>query len=253
MQRYVLEVMYDGTQFHGSQIQGDLPTVQLAMNRAISTLLRTPLETFGASRTDEGVHALCNYYHFDYEGTLRPDFLYKCNAVLPFGVAVRHLYCAFSPDFNARFAAITRRYRYRIYRQKNPFLQGRALYYPYHLDIDSLHQTAHVIPQYTHFESFSKRNTQSKTFICHLSKSEWLQTGNELQYVVEGNRFLRGMVRGLVGTQLQAARHQLSLSDFRAIIDGNDCRKAYFNVTGNGLYLEHIGYPDGSLELLQSA
>jgi tRNA pseudouridine38-40 synthase len=253
MARYVLEVMYDGTQFHGSQIQGALPTVQLAINKTLATLLRVPAETFGASRTDEGVHALCNFYHFDYEGDLRPDFMYKCNAVLPMGIAVRRIFRATNPEFNARFAATTRRYRYRIYRQKNPFLHGRALYYPFHLDLDILKQTAEIIPQFTHFESFSKRNTQSKTFTCRITTSHWEQTADELQYTVEGNRFLRGMVRGLVGTQIQVARQSLSVDDFRAIFHSNDCTKAYFNVTGNGLYLEHIGYPEGALELLQGA
>ena len=145
MARYVLEVMYDGTQFYGSQIQGSIPTVQLAINSALSTLLRGPVPTVGASRTDEGVHALCNFYQFELEGRPPHDLVYKCNAILPGGVAVVALHEALKPDFNPRFDAIKRRYRYRIYGHKNPFLKDRALFYPYPLDFEALKTMAAII------------------------------------------------------------------------------------------------------------
>ena len=246
MSRYAIEVMYDGTRFHGSQIQGSQVTVQLAINNALSTILRQPVLTFGASRTDEGVHALCNYYHFDLEEPLAIDLLYKCNAILQHGVALKRI-CSVADDFNARFDAVSRRYRYRIYAAKNPFLQDRALYYPYNPDLEILNATAAILMEYTHFETFAKRNTQSKTFACTLKQSRWEVNGEELHYIVEGNRFLRGMVRGLVGTQLQAARGKISLDDFRAIIASNDSRKAFFDVPGHGLYLEYIEYKENVL------
>ena len=247
MARYALEVMYDGTQVHGSQIQGTTPTVQLAVNTALSTLLRTNIDTFGASRTDEGVHALCNLYHFDLELAPNPDFVYKLNAVLPMSVAVNKFYQAVNPEFNCRFDAIRRRYRYKIYFKKNPFQQERALYHPYKFNMDLLNETAEIIKEYTQFESFSKRNAQSKTFNCTIHQSYWENHGDELHYVVEGNRFLRGMVRGLVGTQLKLASKQGTSADFRAIIEAQNCTLANFNVTGNGLYLEEIAYPEGLL------
>ena len=250
MPRYVLEVMYDGTCFHGSQVQGLTPTVQLSINTMLSTLLRTPMGTVGASRTDEGVHALCNYYHYDTDAEPGNDFLYKCNAILPQGVAVKKLFVALKPDFNARFDAADRAYRYRIYAAKNPFLHGRALYYPFPIRRDMLDETAKVIKEYTDFESFAKRNTQSKTFVCKIGESYWQQQGEELQYVVKANRFLRGMVRGLVATQLRMAKGGYELADFRAILEARDCTKAFFNVTGNGLYLEQIQYSEGMMELL---
>src|ERR1700744_4269725 len=132
MARYFLKVMYDGTAFHGSQLQGETPTVQLAINNALTTLLRIPIISFGASRTDEGVHALCNFYHFDVAEPVDPNFLYRLNAILPQAVSVKHIYSV-SDEANARFDAIRRRYRYRIYAQKDPFLQKRALYYPFHM------------------------------------------------------------------------------------------------------------------------
>ena len=244
MPRYVLEVMYNGTHFHGSQIQGEQVTVQYALNKALSTIFHKPVATYGASRTDEGVHALCNYYHFDTDEELKFDLLYKCNAILPAGVAVKRI-CAVADDFNVRFDAIARRYRYRIYTRKNPFLHERALFYPLTMKEDLLNETAAILLQYTQFESFAKRNTQSKTFDCTLTESRWERQGEELHYIVEGNRFLRGMVRGLVGTQLKVARGSLSIKDFRSIIEQRACTRAFFDVAGHGLYLELIRYKDG--------
>ena len=247
MHRYFLQVRYNGWAFHSSQVQGELPTVQLAINKAISILLREPVESFGASRTDEGVHALCSYYHFDTEKELTGNFLYKMNAILPPELSADKLFKANDPEMNCRFAAISRQYRYRIYHSKDPFKYHRALYHPYAIDIDLLQQSAAIIMEYDNFESFSKRNTQSHTFICNIMESYWQQTDDELQYVVRGNRFLRGMVRGLVGTQLLVAKGKISLDDFRKVIEVCDCTKADFSVAGHGLYLEDIEYPAGTL------
>ena len=244
-------MMYDGTLFHGSQIQGEIPTVQLYLNRTLTTLFRTPIATLGASRTDEGVHALCNYYQFDTEDAIRPDLVYKCNAILPHGISVSKMYAAVNPEFNARFDATMRRYRYRVTTRKNPFLVNRAYFFPFTLDHDLLMQCAAIIKEHTHFESFCKRNNQSKTHTCLISRSEWHFAGDELEYIVEGNRFLRGMVRGLVGTQLKAGRKKISLTDFSGIFAANDSRSAFFNVDGHGLYLEHIAYPEGALVAIQ--
>ena len=247
MARYFLEVKYDGTAFHGSQLQGGLPTVQLAINNALSTISRSPIETFGASRTDEGVHALANYYHFDTELPLHPNLHYKLNAILPETLSITRMFQANDPEFNARFDAISRRYRYRIYNKKDPFLTRRALYYPFRIDKGVLNETAAILKEYTNFETFSKRNTQTFTFNCTIMQSFWEDQGEELHYVVEANRFLRGMVRGLVGTQLQVARGRHSVEEFRRIVEAKDCTKADFSVTGHGLYLEHISYPQGAL------
>ncbi len=247
MARYLFEVMYDGTQFHGSQLQGETPTVQLALNSTLSTIFRKPMGTYGASRTDEGVHALCNYYHIDIEDTFTFDLVYRVNAMLPFGLAVKKVSIV-ADTFNARFDAIARRYRYRIYARRNPFLQDRAFFYPFSLNEPALHETAAIIKEYTQFQSFCKRRSQSKTYNCTIMQSYWERNGEELQFIVEGNRFLRGMVRGLVGTQLQVARGKITTDDFRAIIAAQDCTKAFFDVPGHGLYLENIEYPAGTFE-----
>lgn len=247
MGRYFIEVMYDGTAFNGSQIQGDQPTVQLALNNALSTLLREDILTYGASRTDEGVHALCNYYHFDTEKELRNEHIYNLNAILSPKVAISRMLKPTDPEMNCRFAAIKRQYRYRIHRLKDPFLYKRALHYPFTLDEGLLHKTAALLKEYTNFETFSKRNTQSFTFECKIYESYWERKDKELHYVVVANRFLRGMVRGLVGTQLKTARGKMSFEEFKRAIEAKDCSLADFSVDGHGLYLEQIVYPEGSL------
>jgi tRNA pseudouridine38-40 synthase len=249
MPRYALQVMYDGTAFNGSQIQGEQPTVQLALNVALSTLLRSPSETYGASRTDEGVHALGNFYHFDSDLSLSARTPYQLNAMLPNALSVRNLF-ATAAAFNARFDATSRRYRYRIYRKKNPFLYNRSLHFPYPLDKSMLDATAASLFEYTDFESFSKRGAQVKTYKCKIIQSYWEEVGGELHYVVEANRFLRGMVRGLVGTQLRAGRGKYDLSEFHRIIQAKDCSQADFSPKGWGLYLEEVVYPEGLLVTL---
>lgn len=253
MTRYFLEVMYDGTRFHGSQLQGDTETVQLAVNKTLNTLLRSDIITFGASRTDEGVHALSNFYHFDFEGILPPSFQYQFNAVLPEGIALTQLWRPIDQTMNARFQAETRSYRYRIYAKKNPFLSERAFYFPYRLDEQVLHETASILKKYIDFESFSKRNTQSRTFKCTIHQASWERQGDELHFTVTANRFLRGMVRGLVGTQLRIARSGQKADALRTILEARDCSKADFSVPGHGLYLEKVTYPIGSLEPVYDA
>lgn len=245
--RYFLNISYDGTAFHGSQLQGDTPTVQWALNNALSILLRRPVLTFGASRTDEGVHALGNCYHFDEDQELHAQFKYKLNAILPHTISVNKIYTTTKEEANARFDAVSRRYRYRIYQHKDPFLHSRALFYPFKMDTMLLQQTAAALKAYNNFETFSKRNTQTFTFLCTIFESYWEVVQDELHYVVEANRFLRGMVRGMVGTQLQVARGKHSLNDFRKIIEARDCTGADFSVTGHGLYLESVNYPEGYL------
>jgi tRNA pseudouridine38-40 synthase len=246
MARYVLDVRYDGTAFHGSQIQGEIATVQKAVNDALAVLLRKPVESFGASRTDESVHGLSNFYHFDEDEILHPQFQYKLNAILPAGLALNTLYRANSDSFNARFDAMARQYRYRIHYRKDPFKLGRAFFFPYQFNRQVLDKTAARLLKHTDYESFCKRNAQTHTFLCTVKRAFWEEVGDELHFVVEANRFLRGMVRGLVGTQLRAARHN-SEAEFESTLLAKDCTKADFSVPGWGLYLEKLTYPEGML------
>ncbi len=247
MPRFALQVAYDGSSFHGSQIQENAVTVQGTLDAALATLLRQPVTTFGASRTDEGVHALANFYHFDAPAELHPQFQYKLNAILSPAIAVTHIWET-APGFNARFDAVRRQYRYRVYRRKDPFSNGRAYYFPYQFDKSILDQTAGELLLHTDFESFCKRTTTMHSFRCRIFAARWERHGEELHFVVAANRFLRGMVRGLVGTQLRAARKD-DAGDFRQTLLAKDCTRADFSVPGHGLYLEQIVYPEASLTL----
>lgn len=242
MKRYFIEVAYEGTRFAGFQAQENAMTVQGELDRALSILLREPVKTTGSSRTDAGVHAFQNFLHFDAPAVLIPHFPYKLNAILPPEIAVRSVREV--PDqAHARFDASSRSYLYRIYPEKDPFLRHRGYFFPYPLAEDILHAAAGLLLSHTQFEAFSKRNTQVKTYRCQILLAAWRREGKELLFEVTANRFLRGMVRGLVGTMLQAAREKISLDDFREILEGGDNRRTDFSVPPGGLFLTQVAYP----------
>lgn len=239
MSRYFLEVSYKGTAYSGFQRQENAHTVQAEVERALQVLQREAIALTGSSRTDAGVHALQNFFHFDYEGLLHPQLAYKLNAILPPDVTVKRL-ILMGADAHCRFDAVSRLYRYHIYRRKDPFLHDRAYYFPYTVDFENMQKAATLLKDYSNFTSFSKRNTQVKTFECVLMESEWEERAGCLVYRVRANRFLRGMVRALTATMLQVGRGRLSLAGFRAIIEAKDCTLASFAVPGHGLFLEEV-------------
>jgi tRNA pseudouridine38-40 synthase len=242
MSRYFLEVSYKGTNYSGFQSQENANTVQAEVEKAFKILQKQEVILTGSSRTDSGVHALQNFFHFDFEGKVHPQFAYKINAILPSDIVVKNI-IPVAPDAHCRFDAIAREYNYYIYRHKDPFLKDRAFYFPYKLDLEKMQQAAAIIMDYQDFTSFSKRNTQVKTFNCTILKSNWLDHDNTLIYNVQANRFLRGMVRALTATMLKVGRGKLSLDEFRHIIEQKDCTKASFAVPGHGLFLSSVQYP----------
>jgi len=244
MSRYFLEVSYKGTKYSGFQLQDNANTIQAEVEKAFAILQKEKVAMTGSSRTDAGVHALQNFFHFDFDGIINPHFIYKMNAILPADIVVKQLIPVHS-NAHCRFDAISREYNYYIYRHKNPFLKERAFFFPYHLDTKMLTQTADIIKEYQDFTSFSKRNTQAKTFVCQLLVSEWKWKGGYLLYHVKGDRFLRGMVRALTATMLKAGRNKLSINEFRTIIEAKDCTKASFGVPPHGLFLLSVKYPSG--------
>ena len=243
VQRYFLELMYKGTGYSGFQVQKNARnTVQEAIEKAFAVLQKQAVTMTGSSRTDTGVHALQNFFHFDFEGLIQEHFKYKINAILPKDIVVKNIYPV-HPEAHCRFDAVARSYNYHIYKNKDPFLADRAYYFPYTLDIEKLQAAAAAIKLYADFTSFSKRNTQVKTFICAIEESEWKQEGEQMIYHVKANRFLRGMVRGLTGTMLQAGRNKISIDQFKKIIEARDCKLADFSVPGHGLFLTEVQYP----------
>ena len=246
--RYFLEVAYKGTRYSGFQVQENAITVQSEVERALRIYYRSEFKLTGSSRTDAGVHALQNYFHFDHDTVVEQRELYNINAILPDDIVINSVN-EVHPKENgelphARFDALSREYKYYILQRKDPFRRETAYYYPYKLDFESLQQAAGIIAEYSDFTSFSKRNTQVKTFICSVVQSEWKWEDGVLLYHVKANRFLRGMVRALVGTMLQVGRRKISLEEFRGIIVARDCTRADFSAPAAGLFLVTVEYPE---------
>lgn len=243
MPRIFLEVAYRGTHYSGFQIQDNASSIQQEVEKALEIFFRRPVTLTGSSRTDTGVHALQNYFHFDYEELIDKRVLYNINAILPPDIVLKDLQPV-APDAHCRYDALSREYRYYIYRSKNPFLADRAWFFPYTLDRDKLAAAAALIPQFEDFTTFSKRNTQAKTRLCTVLDSGWQEEGECLVYRVVANRFLRGMVRGLVGTMLQVGRGKISVEEFAAVIGKKDNQLADFSAPGHGLFLFRITFSD---------
>jgi len=244
MPRYFLEVAYNGTRYSGFQRQLNANTVQAEVEKAFETLHRQTVFLTGSSRTDAGVHALQNYFHFDFEGFIHSQFLYKTNAILPEDIVVKSLTLV-GDEAHCRFDADSREYQYRIFKSKNPFLKNFSFYFPYKLDRAALQKAADVVKNQTMFHSFCKTNTQVQNFHCIIYKSQWTFEGDEMIYTIESNRFLRGMVRLITASLLRVGRGSLSLQDFEGLFS-NDVKAAY-SVPAHGLFLRRVKFPEGML------
>ncbi len=242
MSRYFLEVAYKGTNYSGFQIQQNSNSIHGEIERAFQVLQKDKITLTGSSRTDTGVHALQNFFHFDFDGEMDSHFVYKMNAILPDDIVV-HKLIPVKPDSHCRFDAISREYRYFIYHHKNPFLKDNAFYFPYKLNIELMHQASELLKGYTDFTSFSKRNTQAKTFICRIMENNWEWEKDCLVFYIKADRFLRGMVRALVATMLKIGRDKISIDGFKNIIEEKNCAKASFAVPPHGLFLIRVNYP----------
>lgn len=240
MPRYFIEVSYKGTHYAGFQKQHNANSIQTEVEKALEIFYKTKFELTGSSRTDAGVHALQNFFHFDTDILIKDD-VYNLNAILPADIVAKQLHPV-AEGAHCRFDAISREYRYYIYQHKDPFLQGRACYIPFTVELDLLQEAAAVIKGFTDFTSFSKRNTQVNNFECKIYTSKWIMEAGCLVYIVKANRFLRGMVKGLVGTMLLVGKKKIDLDEFKAIITGRDCTKADFSVPSEGLFLNKVTF-----------
>jgi tRNA pseudouridine38-40 synthase len=242
MPRYFLEVSYKGTAYSGFQTQENANTIQAEIEKAFQILQKNEVNLTGSSRTDTGVHAIQNFFHFDYDGIIHPQFVYKMNAILPLDIIIKNIKQV-SNNAHCRFDALSRSYKYFIYQAKNPFLQDRAYFFPYTLNIVTLNECAALLMEYTDFTSFCKRNTQVKTFNCTIQESKWYMESDCLVYQVNANRFLRGMVRALTATMLRAGTGKISFTEFKAIIEAKDCTLASFDAPAHGLFLKEVSFP----------
>lgn len=252
MPRYFIHLAYDGTAYHGWQIQPNGITVQQVLNDALSTVLRKIVMVHGAGRTDTGVHAQQFYAHFDlyrsYSAEECKQLVFSLNGILPEDIAVYEVFPV-KPDSHARFSAISRTYEYIISQHKDPFLVNRAWFNSRQFDIDLMNQGAAILLEYDDFACFSKSNAQVKTTFCQISHAKWERKVHLLKFTITADRFLRNMVRAIVGTLTELGCGKITIDDLRMIIGSGDRRMAGFSVPPDGLFLTQILYPDGFRKL----
>ena len=249
MNRYFIYLSYNGKPFCGWQIQPNGITVQQRIEEALSTILRRPMSIVGAGRTDAGVHAQLMVAHFDSEEPI-PDLLFltdKLNRLLPKDIAIDRI-VPVTPDAHARFDATSRTYKYYLTAKKNPFNYDWVYRYIGKLDYDLMNEACRVLFEYTDFTSFSKLHTDVKTNNCRIMEAGWKQEGDVWVFTIRADRFLRNMVRAIVGTLLEVGRGKLSLSGFREVIEAKDRGRAGTSAPGHALYLVDVTYPEKIFE-----
>lgn len=243
--RYFIFLSYDGSRYHGWQIQPNATSVQEKINQSLSTLLRTEVLTIGAGRTDAGVHAHMMVAHFDISYAIDCAWLkVKLNRILPPDISVNSVRQVIA-DAHARFSALTRTYHYYIYRYKSPFLRHYAAQISYPLNFDLMNEAAIVLTKEHDFTSFSKLHTNTKTNICHVSQAKWYQVNDNFwRFEITADRFLRNMVRSIVGTLIEVGRGKISLEEFKKIIALKNRCAAGDSMPGNALSLVNIVYDE---------
>ncbi len=247
--RYFINLSYNGGNYCGWQRQNNSPTIQEAIERAISTLLRMPIEVTGAGRTDTGVHASKYVAHFDVESVDVEWLTYKLNVLLPKDIAIHEIYPV-ADDAHARFDASMREYTYIIEQSKNPFNTHTAWYYSGTLDLDAMNRAAAYLLQHSDFTTFAKLGSGNKTNICKVTHAEWregcdqiIKSGNtQLVFTIRADRFLRNMIRAIVGTLVDVGRGRYTPEQFNEIIESRDLSRSSSSAPAQGLFLSNIEY-----------
>lgn len=242
--RYFLELAYKGSKYHGWQIQANAHAVQAELNMALSLILREPIETMGSGRTDTGVHARQQFAHFDYAGNLeKPLLLKRLNSVLPKDIAVYDVR-EVKEDAHARFDACWRTYQYHISQRKDPFEFELSWRYYNRLDIDAMDRASRMLLDFSDFQCFSKTKTTVNHFECEIKEAYWEQKAQLLIFHITANRFLRGMVRAIVGTLVLVGEGKLDQQGFRQVLESKARSSAGASVPPSGLYLCQVVYPE---------
>ncbi len=239
--RYVLEIAYDGTHYNGWQSQLNGTTLQEALEGELAKILETKIDVMGCGRTDAGVHATHFILHFDYDNVLPHRFLFRINQMLPADIAV---YDAFEvkEHFHSRFSATYRKYIYKTHTRKNPFKEGGSLFLYQTPSIDRMNEACELLLKQDDFASFCKRGADGKTTLCDLMLAEWVEVPFGFEFHIKANRFLRNMVRSLVGTLLDVGTGKLSMIQLEKIIEDRKRSSSGKSVAAKGLYLDEIGY-----------
>jgi len=245
MARYFIEMAYKGTNYVGWQCQKSGNTIQQTLENALKIILNQDINITGAGRTDSGVHAKYMVAHFDVPETLTDSskIIYSLNEILPDDVAIKSV-TQVNDDAHSRFSAISRRYEYHICSQKDPFLFDYVTFIKYNLNIETMNEAAKILLKYNDFTSFGKLHSNNKTNICCIKQSYWEIRDDRTVYVIEANRFLRNMVRSIVGTLLDVGRKKINIQQFITIIESLDRSKVSASAPAQGLYLVDIQYPE---------
>ncbi|MFG6687898.1 tRNA pseudouridine(38-40) synthase TruA [Mariniflexile sp. HNIBRBA6329] len=242
--RYFIELSYNGSAYHGWQIQPKAISVQEVIENALGLLLKEKVSITGAGRTDTGVHAQHMMAHFDSDVTFSEmDLVFKLNSFLPKDIAIQSVFKV-KADAHARFHALSRTYLYRISLKKNVFNFDSAYYVKQHLDVEKMKAASQLLFQYKDFQCFSKVNTDVKTFNCEMMQADWFFENDEIHFVIKADRFLRNMVRAIVGTMVQIGLGKLQVEDLHTIIQSKNRSEAGFSVPAHALYLTKIEYPN---------
>lgn len=243
MKRFFISISYDGTAYHGWQVQPNGHSVQAELQRCLSTLLREEIAVTGAGRTDAGVHARCMVAHFDFEQPIDEGQLtYKLNRILPRDISVQKVW-EVPNDLHARFSAVSRTYHYYIHTQKDPFLRSYSCELHYSLDFAKMNEAAACLLQYEDFGAFCKSHTDVKTTLCQVTQARWVQQSSYSWYFeISANRFLRNMVRAVVGTLIDVGRGRLTVDDFCKVVEGKKRTDAGESMPAHALFLEDVSY-----------
>jgi tRNA pseudouridine38-40 synthase len=244
LKRYFIEISYKGTYYRGWQIQPNQVTVQGEIEQVLSKLNHnSPINVIGCGRTDTGVHASQFFAHFDFETVDNlQSFKFKMNKMLPKDIAIHQIF-EVNANAHARFDAIKRTYHYHIITNKNPFLIDTSLLFTQPLDFNKMNQASKILMNHTNFECFSKVKTDVTNFNCTVTNAEWIKTENGYMFVISANRFLRNMVRAIVGTLLEVGAGTISIDDLHQIIESKNRSRAGKSVLPNGLFLAEVKYP----------
>lgn len=246
--RYFIQLSYLGSAYSGWQIQPNAPSIQATVNKALTVLCREPIYVIGCGRTDAGVHAAHYYAHFDCQGDINEaEVLFRANHILPFDIAIHQLF-EVAETAHARFSAVRRTYKYFIHQDKNPFLYTRSTFYTKKLDFEAMNAAARVLIQQADFTTFSKVNAQTKTSICDVQAAGWALENGHWVFTITANRFLRNMVRSIVGTLFYVGTGKITCEEFENIFYSKDRMRGGTSAPGEGLYLWQIEYPDGLIQ-----
>ncbi|MCW3168640.1 tRNA pseudouridine(38-40) synthase TruA [Chryseobacterium sp. 09-1422] len=240
--RYFIEFSYNGKNYFGYQIQPNDVSVQEELEKALSTILREPIKTTGAGRTDTGVHAKKMFAHFETEQVLSNQLNHKMNSFLPADISIKRIFPV-RDDFHARFDATFRTYEYYISLEKNPFTQDSAWQlWRRNIDVEKMNEACKILFEYEDFTSFAKLHTDNKTNLCKMYRAEWEQNGTELKFTISANRFLRNMVRAIVGTMIEVGSGKIKPEDMREVIENKNRNSAGVSAPAHALYLVDVGY-----------